>query len=189
MTASPRPRPRPEPSGAGARARARDLAIEPMTPEDWPEVRRIYAEGIATGNATLEREAPDWGHFDRSHPTACRFVARDGAGKLLGWTALGGYSARKVYSGVAWESIYVAAEARGLGIGRGLLETLIPASEGEGFWTLLAGVMAENAASLALHDRVGFRRIGVQRRVGQDASGKWRDVVLLERRSERIGAD
>ena len=169
--------------------RARDLTIEPMTAEDWPDVRRIYAEGIATGNATLEREAPDWGHFDRSHPTECRFVARDRAGVLVGWTALGGYSARKVYSGVAWESIYVAADARGQGFGRALLEAIIPASEGEGFWTLFAGVLAENAASLALHERVGFRRIGVQQRLGPDATGRWRDVVLLERRSPVIGRD
>lgn len=85
----------------------------------WPEVRRIYAEGIATGDATLEREAPDWNHFDHSHRLDCRLVARDAAGgPILGWTALGGYSARKVYSGVAWESVYVGAEARGRGVGR-----------------------------------------------------------------------
>ncbi len=159
-----------------------------MTPDDWPDVRRIYAEGIATGDATLEREAPDWNHFDHAHPTDCRFVARDAAGAIVGWTALGGYSARKVYSGVAWESIYVAIQARGLGVGRALLEALIPASEAVGYWTLLAGVLAENAPSLALHERVGFRRIGVQRRLGQDAAGRWRDVVLLERRSEVVGA-
>lgn len=166
------------------------FSIRPMTAEDWPSVRRIYAEGIATGDATLEREAPDWGHFDRSHPPECRLVARDGdRGAILGWTALGGYSARKVYSGVAWESVYVGADARGRGVGRGLLEALIPAAEAAGFWTLMAGVLAENAASLALHERVGFRRIGVQRRMGQDARGRWRDVVLLERRSDAVGVD
>lgn len=164
------------------------LSIEPMTADDWPAVRRIYAEGIATGDATLEREAPDWSHFDHSHPAECRFVARVGAGgAIAGWTALGGYSARKVYSGVAWESVYVAAEARGRGVGRALLEALIPASEAAGFWTLFAGVLAGNGRSLALHERVGFRRIGVQRRLGQDARGRWRDVVLLERRSEVVG--
>jgi L-amino acid N-acyltransferase YncA len=166
-----------------------DITIEPMTAEDWPDVRRIYAEGIATGDATLEREPPDWSHFDHSHPTECRFVARDAAGAVVGWTALGGYSSRSVYSGVAWESVYVAERGRGRGVGRALLETLIPASEAAGYWTLLAGVLADNAASLALHERVGFRRIGVQRRLGQDAGGRWRDVVLLERRSLVIGVD
>jgi L-amino acid N-acyltransferase YncA len=117
--------------------------IEPMTADDWLAVRRIYAEGIATGDATLEREAPDWAHFDHSHPPECRLVARDGAnGDVVGWTALGGYSSRKVYRGVAWESVYVAAEARGRGVGRTLLEALIPASEAAGYWTLLAGVPA-----------------------------------------------
>jgi len=164
------------------------MIIEPMTTADWPAVRRIYAEGIATGDATLEREAPDWHHFDHSHPQECRFVAReDAGGPVLGWTALGGYSARKVYSGVAWESVYVAAEARGRGVGRALLEALIPASEAAGFWTLLAGVLIDNTASLALHERVGFRRVGVQHGMGQEATGRWRDVVLLERRSTTVG--
>jgi L-amino acid N-acyltransferase YncA len=165
------------------------LRIEPMTPDDWPDVRRIYSEGIATGDATLERDAPDWGHFDRSHPTECRFVARDVSGAIVGWTALGGYSARKVYSGVAWESVYVGQDARGGGVGRALLAALLTASETAGYWTLLAGVLVENAASLALHERVGFRRIGVQHRFGRDARGRWRDVVLLERRSAVVGLD
>ena len=163
------------------------ISIEPLTAADWPDVRRIYAEGIATGDATLEREAPDWSHFDRSHPAECRLVARSGPDGVVGWTALGGYSGRKVYSGVAWESVYVAESARGGGVGRSLLEALIAASEAAGYWTLLAGVLAENVGSLALHERVGFRRIGVQRRLGQDARGRWRDVVLLERRSPVVG--
>ena len=163
------------------------ITIEPMTAADWPDVRRIYAEGIATGDATLEREAPDWSHFDRSHPTECRLVARSTTDGVVGWTALGGYSARKVYSGVAWESVYVAESARRGGVGRSLLEALIAASEAAGYWTLLAGVLAENGGSLALHERVGFRQIGVQRRLGQDARGRWRDIVLLERRSEVVG--
>ena len=164
--------------------------VLPMEPADWPAVRRIYAEGIATGDATLEREAPDWDHFDRSHRADCRLVARgrDG-GPVVGWVALTAYSARRVYLGVAWESVYVAADQRGHGIGRALLEAVIAASEGSGLWTLMAGVMAENAASLALHERVGFRRVGVQRSLGRDAMGRWRDVVLLERRSEAIGTD
>jgi phosphinothricin acetyltransferase len=165
------------------------VKIVPMTADNWPDVRRIYAEGIATGDATLEREPPDWAHFDHSHPSECRLVAREGSGGIIGWTALGGYSSRKVYAGVAWESVYVAAAARGRGVGRALLEALIPASEAAGYWSLFAGVMAENAASLGLHERVGFRRVGIQERMGQDAQGRWRDVVLLERRSPLIGRD
>jgi len=160
------------------------MRIEPMTPADWPAVRQIYAEGIATGDATLERDAPDWDHFDRSHRSDCRLVARGTkAGPVLGWVALTAYSARRVYSGVAWESVYVAAGARGQGVGRALLEAVIPASEAAGFWTLLAGVMVENTASLRLHEAVGFRRVGVQRAIGKDPEGRWRDVVLLERRT------
>jgi L-amino acid N-acyltransferase YncA len=161
-----------------------------MTADDWPDVRRIYTEGIATGDATLEREAPDWNHFDHSHRHDCRLVARErAAGPVLGWTALTAYSSRRVYAGVAWESVYVAADARGRGVGRALLDALTPASEAVGLWTLFAGVLAENAPSLALHEAAGFRRVGVQRRMGQDARGRWRDVVVLERRSAVVGAD
>jgi phosphinothricin acetyltransferase len=163
--------------------------IEPMQPADWPAVHRIYAEGIATGDATLEREAPDWDHFDRSHRRDCRLVARiTREGPAVGWVALTAYSARRAYSGVAWESVYVAEEMRGRGVGRALLEALVPASEAAGFWTLMAGVMAENAASIALHERCGFERVGVMRAMGQDAAGRWRDVVLLQRRSAVVGA-
>ena len=170
------------------RERDTNLLIVPMTVGDWPEVRRVHLEGIATGDATLEREPPDWNHFDHSHPAECRLVARLGDdGPVLGWTALGHYSARTVYRGVAWESVYVGAEARGRGVGRALLEALIPASEEAGFWTLLAGVMIDNGPSLGLHEAVGFRRVGVQRAMGQDPRGRWRDVVLLERRSLVVG--
>ena len=162
--------------------------IEAMTDDDWPEVRRVYAQGIATGVATLESETPDWNHFDHSHRHDCRLIARErSGGPVLGWTALTAYSARRVYAGVAWESVYVATEARGRGVGRALLEALIPASEAAGLWTLLAGVLADNAASLALHDSVGFRRVGVERGLGQDPGGRLRDVVLLERRSSVVG--
>jgi L-amino acid N-acyltransferase YncA len=166
----------------------RRIVIEPMTVEEWPDVRRIYAEGIATNVATLESETPDWTHFDHSHRHDCRLVAREGkGGPVLGWTALTAYSARRVYAGVAWESVYVGEAARGSGVGRGLLEAVIPASEAAGLWTLLAGVLAENAPSLALHEAVGFRRVGVERGLGRDGGGRWRDVVLLERRSTVVG--
>lgn len=172
------------------------VRIEPMTPGDWPAVHRIYVQGIATGNATLEREAPDWDHFDRSHRQDCRLVARDREGgpdgpdgPVLGWVAVSAVSARRVYRGVAWESVYVEVSARGRGVGRALLEALIAETEAAGLWTLQAGVLADNLASLALHERVGFRRVGVQRRLGQDRTGRWRDVVLLERRSATVGLD
>jgi phosphinothricin acetyltransferase len=161
-----------------------------MTSEDWPDVRRIYEEGIATGTATLERAAPDWTHFDHSHRHDCRLVARDRpGGPVLGWTALTAYSARRVYAGVAWESVYVGTDARGRGVGRALLDALIAASEAAGLWTLMAGVQAENVPSLALHESVGFRRVGVQVAMGRDPAGRWRDVVLLEHRSTVVGID
>ncbi len=164
------------------------VRVEPMLAPDWPAVRRIYAEGIATGDATLEREVPGWRDFDHSHRLECRLVARSvTTGEVAGWCALTSVSARRVYAGVAWESVYVGAGWRGRGVGRALLETLIAASEAAGYWTLQAGVLAENEASLALHERVGFRRVGVQERLGRDPRGRWRDRVLLERRSQRIG--
>ena len=166
--------------------RAAALAVEPMAPADWPAVRRIYEEGIATGRATLETEAPEWEAWDRVHRPECRFVARrDHA--VVGWVALNAASRRAVYRGVAEVSVYVAADARGSGVGRALFEALIPASESAGIWTIQAGVMADNEPSLRLHEAAGFRRVGVRERFGQDRDGRWRDVVLLERRSAVVG--
>jgi len=157
-----------------------------MTADDGPAVLAIYGQGIATGVATFETVVPEWRAWHASHHRDCRFVARlDGL--VVGWTALARYSSRAVYAGVAWESVYVDASARGRGVGLALLRALIPASEAAGVWTLIAGVQAENIASLALHERAGFRRMGVQERIGRDASGIWRDVVLLERRSSITG--
>jgi phosphinothricin acetyltransferase len=167
-------------------ASAGPIVVEPMTVEDAPAVIDIYAQGIATGNATLDGTEPDWRRWHATHRRECRFVARL-RGEVVGWTAISSWSSRDVYSGVAWESVYVAEAARGRGVGRALLETLIPASEAAGVWTLMAGVQAENVASLALHERVGFRRIGVQERIGRDPNGRWRDVILLERRSPTVG--
>ena len=165
---------------------SRDLIVEPMVLDDGPAVLEIYRQGIATGISTFETETPDWHHWNASHRRDCRFVARL-EGVVVGWTALGRYSTRAVYTGVAWESVYVDAAARGRGVGLALLGALIPASEAAGVWTLIAGVQAENRASLALHERAGFRRIGVQERIGRDAGSAWRDVVLLERRSSIVG--
>jgi L-amino acid N-acyltransferase YncA len=166
----------------------RRVRIEPMAPADWPTVRRIYAEGISTGDATFEAEVPDWSHWDHSHRPECRLVARDPkSGEVVGWAAITLASSRRVYSGVAWESVYVAGPWRGRGVGRALLRALIPASEKAGYWTLQAGVLVENEASIALHEAVGFRRVGIQERIGRDRRGQWRDRVLLERRSSKTG--
>ena len=170
-----------------ATAREGPLIVEPMTRDDGPAVLEIYEQGIVTGNATLETVTPDWARWNAGHRRDCRFVARLG-GRVVGWTALGRYSPREVYAGVAWESVYVDSAARGRGIGSTLLDVVVVASEAAGIWTLLAGVLTENAASLALHERAGFRRIGVHERFGRDAAGRWRDVLLLERRSDVIGA-
>ena len=164
------------------------IAIGTMRHDDWPAVRGIYAQGIATGDATFEIDAPDWQTWDAAHRPDCRLVARR-EGAIVGWVALSPWSARYVYRGVAWESVYVAEGARGKGVGPALLKAIVTASEEAGLWTLLAGVMAENTASLAVHGRAGFRRIGTYERLGQDPTGRWRDVVLLERRSSSIGRD
>ncbi|HEX5824493.1 MAG TPA: GNAT family N-acetyltransferase [Candidatus Limnocylindrales bacterium] len=163
------------------------VVVEPMAPEDRGAVLDIFAQGIATGVATFETVTPDWSQWDAEHRPDCRLVARLD-GRVVGWTALSSYSRRAVYAGVAWESVYVDAAVWGRGVARALLAALVPASEDAGIWTLLAGVQAENTASLALHERAGFRRIGVQERVGRDAAGIWRDVVLLERRRPAVGA-
>jgi len=157
-----------------------------MAPPDWPGVRAAYLEGIATGNATFETEAPQWERWDAAHSPICRLVAEN-AGAVLGFAALSPVSARKVYAGVAEISVYVAEQARGSGIGGALLRELVRASEAAGFWTLQAGIFPENHASLRLHEKCGFRVLGVRERVGCMA-GRWRDVVLLERRSATAGA-
>jgi phosphinothricin acetyltransferase len=161
------------------------FAIETMRPDDWSQVRSIYLEGIAAGDATFETEAPAWELWDATHLGGCRLVARDG-GSLLGWAALSRVSNRSVYGGVAEVSIYVAAIARGRGIGKVLLASLIDAAERSGLWTLQAGIFPENEASLRLHRRCGFREVGRRERIGK-LRGVWRDVLLLERRSHRVG--
>jgi len=175
----------PEPPRPTIRGQIR---IDLMRAADADAVLRIYGEGIATGIATFDTIVPPWPEWDAAHRPDCRFVARI-AGEVVGWTALVPYSARSVYAGVAWESVYVTAAARGQGIGAALLARLLPASERAGIWTLMAGIQIENAASLRLHERTGFRRIGVQQRVGRDGEGRWRDVMLLERRSTAVGRE
>jgi len=162
-----------------------EFTLDKMTESDWEAVRDIYLEGIATGNATIETEAPDWEEWNANHLSSCRLVARSGS-KVLGWAVLSPVSRRAAYSGVAEESVYVAASARGTGIGKALLGALVTASEEAGIWSLQAGIFPENAVSIAVHKSVGFREIGFQERKGS-LEGVWRDVVLMERRSEVVG--
>ena len=162
-----------------------DFSIRPMAPPDWPAVRAVYLQGIATGNATFETEAPQWESWDAAHSAVCRLIAEN-ADAVLGFAALSPVSARGVYAGVAEVSVYVSALARGAGVGGALLRELVRASEAAGFWTLQAGIFPENLASLRLHQKCGFGVLGVRQRVGCLA-GRWRDVVLLERRSPTVG--
>ncbi len=155
-----------------------------LTETDWPAVARIYEEGIATRAATFETAVPTWVGWDAAHVGQARLVAEED-GEVLGWAALSRVSERCVYDGVAEVSVYVAEGARGRGIGRSLLERLVRDSESAGIWTLQAGVFPENRASLALHHGCGFRTVGIRERLGK-LDGAWRDVVLLERRSEVV---
>jgi phosphinothricin acetyltransferase len=160
--------------------------IDTMKPSDWPGVKAVYLEGIATGHATFQASAPSWEDWDRDHRKECRPVVRDETGEVAGWAALSPVSGRCVYGGVGEVSVYVAAAVRGNGIGRQLLRTLIHESEAAGLWTLQAGIFPENAASVALHLGCGFRIVGQRERIGK-MNERWRDVLLLERRSTIVG--
>jgi phosphinothricin acetyltransferase len=162
------------------------MTIEPLREAHWPAVKSIYEAGIATGNATFETQAPEWEAWDRAHLAHSRLVAVDEAGTVRGWAALSPVSSRCVYGGVAEISVYIAAEARGQGVGRQLLQGLIADSEAHGIWTLQAGTFEENAASIGLHTQAGFRVIGHRERIGQH-HGVWRNTVQMERRSPTVG--
>jgi L-amino acid N-acyltransferase YncA len=161
------------------------LTVEPLAPGDWEAVAAIYAEGIATGNATFETAVPAYGQWDAAHLRGHRLVAR-ADGLLVGWAALSAVSGRAVYAGVAENSIYIAAAARGQGIGRLLLQALVEGAERDGIWTIQTGIFPENRASIALHERCGYRIVGTRERLGS-LGGVWRDVVLMERRSAVVG--
>ena len=164
------------------------MDIRPMHAGDAYSVLAIFQAGIDGGDASFEPAAPTWASFDAAKLPAHRFVADDGSGTVLGWVAVAPVSARAVYSGVVEHAIYVAASARGRGVGRALLGTLITATEAAGIWTVQSGVFPENTASLALHAACGFRVVGVRERVGRHAArgNRWRDVVFLERRSPLV---
>jgi L-amino acid N-acyltransferase YncA len=160
------------------------VAIAALVASDWDDVARIYAEGIATQLATFETEVPAWEAWDRAHLPDHRLLARDD-GRVVGWAALTPSSPRPVYAGVARVSVYVAADARGHGVGTALLAALVESSEAGGVWTLEAGILPENEASIRMHERCGFRVVGRRERIGR-MRGVWRDVLLLERRSAAV---
>ena len=164
-----------------------ELTLAPLHPGDWEQVKDIYLEGIATGNATFETAAPSWEQWDAAHLPFARLVARQ-AGSLIGWAALSPVSQRCVYGGVAEVSVYVSASSRRSGVGQKLLQSLIDESEQNGIWTLQAGMFPENTGSLALHQSCGFREIGRRQRIGK-MNGIWRDTILLERRSTVVGVE
>ena len=160
------------------------VTIERLEPEHWPGVAAVYAEGIATGNATFETEVPTWERWSSSHLPEHRLVAlRDG--EVVGWAAAGSVSDRCVYGGVVEHSVYVREATRGRGIGKRLLEELIASTEAAGIWTIQTGIFPENEGSIRLHERVGFEVVGRRKRLGK-LKGEWRDVLLLERRSATI---
>jgi L-amino acid N-acyltransferase YncA len=160
------------------------MEVRALRPEDWPAVRAIYEAGIATGNATFETAAPDWPDWDAAHLEAHRLVAAEG-GRVLAWAALAPVSDRCAYAGVAEDSIYVAPDAQGRGVGRRLLGELVSSAERAGIWTVQTGIFPENESSVRLHQACGFRIVGLRERLGR-LHGRWRDVLLLERRSPVI---
>jgi L-amino acid N-acyltransferase YncA len=161
--------------------------IRALRADDWPAVERIFAEGISAGNATFESATPTWEQFDAGKVPAPRLVAVDGD-EVVGWAAASPVSSRSAYRGVIEHSVYVASRAQGRGIGRALLDAFIDAADAAGYWTIQSSVFPENAASLALHERVGFRVIGRREAIAQSAvgphAGQWRDTILIERRRD-----
>ncbi|PKB71151.1 MAG: N-acetyltransferase [SAR202 cluster bacterium Io17-Chloro-G6] len=163
-----------------------NIIIENMGTQDWEAVRDIYQEGIATGNATVETHAPAWERWNSVHRPDCRLVAKDGD-RVVGWAALSPVSSREAYSGVAEVSVYVADDSRGMGVGKLMLKSLVSTSEAAGVWTLQASIFVENEASIAIHTACGFRTVGTRERIGC-LNGRWRDTLLMERRSDVAGA-
>lgn len=160
------------------------MEIQPLLPEHWPFVKEIYESGLSTGNASFQTSAPSWGEWDVAHLKHSRLISILSS-QIVGWAALTPISGRCVYAGVAEVSVYVHPENHGLGIGKNLLQELINESEKNGIWTLQAGIFPENIPSLCIHEKMGFRQVGIREKIGQ-LNGKWRDTVLLEKRSRTI---
>jgi phosphinothricin acetyltransferase len=162
-----------------------DFIIDKMKDEDWDVVASVFREGIATGNATFYTEAPEWEKWDKNYLGDCRLVAK-AKGQVIGWAALSPFSRKSFYAGVAEVSLYVTSSARGLGVGKALLNALIEESEHAGIWTLQGMILRENLTSVALCKKCGFREVGYRERISQ-MNGVWRDVILMERRSNVVG--
>ncbi len=166
------------------------VAVRAMDASDWPQVERIYRQGIETGLATFEAEAPTWAEFDASRLRDHRLVAVDDAGLVQGWVAVAPVSGREVYRGVVEHSVYVASSSRGRGVGGALLDALVLSTESAGIWTIQSSLFPENHASLALHRAAGFRTVGHRVRIGRSTAGphrgEWRDTILVERRSRTV---
>ncbi|MFF7847784.1 GNAT family N-acetyltransferase [Streptomyces sp. NPDC007910] len=159
--------------------------VIPLTADHADQVIAIYQAGIDEGNATFETTAPSWEHFDAAKLPEHRFAAVDAVGRVLGWVAATRVSDRCAYAGVVEHSVYVYPDARGRGVAATLLKALIVSTEAAGIWTVQSGIFPENTASLAVHERVGFRIIGIRERIGRH-HGVWRDVALVERRSSTV---
>jgi L-amino acid N-acyltransferase YncA len=164
-----------------------EVVFRPLETGDWGTVAEIYKQGIETNNATFQQEIPTWNEWDNGHLKNCRIIALVD-NNIAGWAALSPVSGRCVYGGVAEVSVYVAGNFRGQSIGKMLLDKLIIDSEKEKLWTLQAGIFPENIPSLTIHEKLGFRKVGYRERIGK-MNGKWRDTVLMERRSKNIGLD
>ncbi len=162
--------------------------IAKMEPDDWKQVSDIYLQGIKTGKATFQTEVPTWEYWDKSHIRLCRLVVRSG-NTVLGWAAISPTSSRSVYAGVVEVSLYIDEKYQGQGIGTVLLENLIKQSEENGFWTLQSVIIKENAASIRLHKKCGFREVGTREKIAKTGNGIWHDTVLMERRSKKVGID
>ncbi|WMJ78813.1 MULTISPECIES: GNAT family N-acetyltransferase [unclassified Sedimentibacter] len=163
--------------------------VENMKPSDWKQVKNIYIEGIKTGIATFQSDAPSWEEWDKSHISTCRLVARSSNNDISGWAALSPTSSRECYNGVVEVSIYVSEKFKGQGVGKSLLTKLVKESEANGFWTLYCAIIRENAASIALHKKCGFREIGIREKIAKMNDGIWHDVMLMERRSSVVGVN
>ena len=171
-----------------ATAPEQPVIFRPLLPGDWPAVAEIYRQGIESGNATFETEVPDWESWDAARHPDCRLVA-ELDGEVVGYAGLSPVSSRCVYGGVCEVMIYIAASARGQGVGAKLLHHLVTETEGLGIWTLQAGIFPENEASIRVFRKAGFKVLGTQERLGRFHDGRWRDVVLMERRSQVVGVD
>jgi phosphinothricin acetyltransferase len=161
------------------------MKIELLTKKHWPQVKAIYESGVSTGNANFAHPAAKWEQWDNAHVKNCRLVAIEN-GEVLGWAALAAVSDNCVFTGVAEDSVYIAENSRGKGIGKQLLKEIVKLSEENNFWTLESRIFPENLASIKIHEENGFRVVGSRERIGQ-LNGLWRDTLLLERRSIKVG--